>query len=96
MCNAAGNVDSANASLCVCLRPVPSVFGTGLDGTHGLLPAGSTDPHYILSVSADGGFPGPDAIVVNDGYPIQPGVWLLNGPNSKWIAPQAMPSAFAA
>ena len=38
--------------------------------------------------SADPSFPGPDARVLNDtGFPIPP--WLANGPNSKWIAPQA-------
>jgi hypothetical protein len=53
------------------------------------LAAGAVDPHYVLAVSADPAYPGPDAIVVNDGYPIQSGAWLLNGPNSKWIAPWA-------
>jgi hypothetical protein len=40
-------------------------------------------------VSADGNYPGPEAYVVSNGYPIQAGAWLLNGPDSKWIAPWA-------
>ena len=87
--NSAGVIDSHAANLCVCLRPVPGIFGTGLDTDGALLAAGAVDPHYILASSADGDFPGPDAIVVNEGYPIQPGTWLLNGPSSKWIAPRA-------
>ncbi|MEP6537590.1 MAG: PEP-CTERM sorting domain-containing protein, partial [Bryobacteraceae bacterium] len=44
--------------------------------------------HYTLVSSVDPGFPGPGAFVVNSNvFPIGP--WLTNGPNSKWIAPQA-------
>ena len=47
------------------------------------------DPHYTMTVSRDLSFPGPDAITVNATWPIQAGVWVLNGPNSRWIGPQA-------
>ena len=88
--NAAGTAVSAPATLCVWLQPIPGlVFGTGLDETGALLASGASDPHYILAVSADPSYPGPEAIVVNDGYPIQAGAWALNGPNSKWISPWA-------
>ena len=71
------------------IQLISGVFGTGV-GTNGtLLTAGEVDPHYILAESADAESPGPDAIVVNDGWPIQSGVWVLNGPSSKWIAPKA-------
>ncbi len=84
--NSSGTVTSAAARLTV---TVPGVFGTGVDADGKLLPPGAVDPHYTLTLSADPDFPGPDAIVVNDGWPIQSGVWVLNGPDSKWIAPQA-------
>jgi hypothetical protein len=87
--NSAGTTLSAPASLCVWLQPIPGVFGTGLDDTGALLAEGAIDPHYQLTVSSDGNYPGPEAYVVSNGYPIQAGAWLLNGPNSKWIAPWA-------
>ncbi len=84
--NAFGTVTTPAAHLTVGLA---GVFGTGVAANGSLLPAGEIDPHYKLIASADGGFPGPDAIVLNEGWPIQSGVWMLNGPNSKWIGPQA-------
>jgi hypothetical protein len=83
--NATGMAVSDPATVCVCLRPIAGVFGTGVDDNHALLANGATDPHYILAASAE---LGPDAFVVIDGqFPIPP--WLMNGPNSKWIAPMA-------
>ena len=68
--------------------PIPGLYNTGLDSARALLPSGAVDPHYQLIQSADPGFPGPAAIVLNDsGYPI--GTWLANGPTSKWLSPQA-------
>ncbi len=66
---------------------IPGLFNTGVDDNRALLPAGTADPHYTLIQSADAAFPGPITRVVNEGFPI--GTWLVNGPNSKWIAPQA-------
>src|ERR1700682_2674072 len=64
-----------------------TVFGTGVNTPGSLLADGSVDPHYVLRFSADPGFPGPNAIVVNStAWPIPP--WIAEGPNSKWIAPQ--------
>jgi hypothetical protein len=87
--NSAGSTVSDAAELCVCRSIIPGIFGTGVDDSGALLPDASVDPHYLLSASADPGYLGPDAMVVNTAYPIQAGVWLLNGPRSKWIAPQA-------
>ena len=85
-----GTALSANATVTVAYRPVPSFFGTGVAADGQLLAAGATDPHYILATSADANYPGPDAIVVNEAWPVAPaGPWLANGPRSKWIAPQA-------
>ncbi|HOB97542.1 MAG TPA: immunoglobulin domain-containing protein [Verrucomicrobiota bacterium] len=87
--NAVGSAASNPAYLCVCLRPVPGIFGTGLDASGALLGDGEVDPHYTLVASADPSWPGPDAITVNAVWPIQAGVWALNGPNSRWISAQA-------
>jgi hypothetical protein len=88
--NPVGSVTSEAANLSVPYRVLPNVaFGTGLDANGQLLEAGSVDPHYILSESSDGENMGPDAIVVNEGWPVQAGVWLPNGPNSKWISVRA-------
>jgi len=65
-----------------------AVYGTGVATAGVLLADGSVDGHYRLVSSPDASFPGPNAIVVNSNvYPIPP--WLPDGPNSKWIAPQA-------
>jgi hypothetical protein len=66
---------------------VPGLYGTGVDDTGALLPDGAVDPHYLLTASADPGYPGPNAMVVSNGWPIVAGAWALNGPSSKWIAP---------
>src|SRR5262249_21719051 len=46
--------------------------------------------HFSLVTSPDPESPGPDTFAVNSGSPISPdGNWVENGPNSRWIAPQA-------
>ena len=85
--NFAGTATSAVATLAV-LEAVPGLFNTGVDGSGVSLPSGTVDPHWRITLSADSGFPGPDALVLNDsGFPIPP--WLANDEFSKWIAPQA-------
>ncbi len=69
--------------------PIPGLFNTGVGATSNLLAGGSVDPHFRLIQSADASVPGPNAIVMNDGWPIASGVWLANGPASKWISPLA-------
>jgi len=68
--------------------PIP-IYGTGVGDTLLLLPGGSVDPHYHLVVSPDSTYTGPAAQVVQDGYPVGSGIWVDNGPNSKWIAPRS-------
>jgi hypothetical protein len=72
------------------LTPAPfPVFGTGLDSSGSVLAGGTVDPNYELIGSADTSFPGPNAVVLNEGPPISPnGPWVANGPNSKWISVQ--------
>jgi hypothetical protein len=66
--------------------PITSLFNSGVlaDGTT-LAAGGAVDLHYTLISSADATFPGPSAFVTS----AIPGVYLANGPNSKWIAPDA-------
>jgi hypothetical protein len=85
--NFAGAATSANAVLTV-LEAIPGLFNTGVDNAGVSLPSGSVDPHWRITASIDPGFPGPDALVLNDsGFPIPP--WLANDEISKWIAPRA-------
>ena len=44
--------------------PIPTLFNTGVDNNKMPLVDGETDPHYVLSISADPMFTGPDAKVV--------------------------------
>jgi hypothetical protein len=88
--NASGTVTSSIAHLAV---SIPGIYSTGVGNDGTLLAAGEVDPHYTLVASVDPSYPGPDTFVVNEGWPIQSGVWLLNGPDSKWIGPQADQSA---
>ena len=84
-----GSAVSVEATLTVAYRPLPGFFGTGVDANHQAIAEGLTDPHYILSVSADPAYPGPNAVVVSNAWPVAPaGPWLANGPRSSWIAPQ--------
>src|SRR3990172_8691257 len=63
------------------------LYNTGLDDNGQILNAGSIDPHYSLISSADPTYAGPDAYVVNDGWPLWPdGPWLPNSSDSKWIS----------
>ena len=88
--NSVGSTNSSAAALNVAYQAIPGTcFGTGVAADGTLLAAPATDPHYILAVSADPNFPGPSAMLVSNGWPIAAGVWVLNGPNSAWIAPQS-------
>jgi hypothetical protein len=68
--------------------PIPTLFNTGVDNNKMLIADGETDPHYVLSISADAMFTGPDAkVVMSDVFPL--GAWVYNDNASKWIAPRA-------
>lgn len=87
--NPYGSATSNPAIVQVNKQRIPGIFGTGVAADGTLAAGGTVDPHYVLTVSADWEYPGPDAIVLNEGWPVQAGVWLPNGPNSKWISVQA-------
>ena len=67
--------------------PIPSLFNTGVDNNYMPLSDGETDSHYLLALSADVSFPGPDAkVVYSEGFPMD--CWIKNDIKSKWIAPR--------
>ena len=72
---------------CLQAGPIPKLFNTGVDESGVLLAESQMDPHYTMTASADTNFPGPDAFTLMPGYPVGP--WIEEGPNSRWIAPQA-------
>jgi autotransporter-associated beta strand protein len=59
------------------------LFNGGLTDSRTLLSGGDVDPHWQMIQSDDPNYPGPAAVVV--GSP--PGTYLVNGPNSMWLAP---------
>src|SRR5205085_2560046 len=75
--------------------PIPTLFNTGVDNNYQPLADGETDPHYVLALSADATFPGPEAkIVFSDVFPM--GNWMVNDSKSKWIAPRTDAGEFNA
>lgn len=62
------------------------LFNTGVDNSGNLVPGGSIDMHYQLVSTADPENPGPAAYVLYDSWPVESGVYMLNGPSSKWIS----------
>ena len=68
--------------------PIPGLYNTGVDNNRLPLGDGEIDPHYVLALSADVRFPGPDArVIFSDRFPIMP--WIQNDNTSKWISPRA-------
>lgn len=65
--------------------PLP-LFNTGVADNGSLLPAGVTDPHYVLQPGAP---VSPPDIVLDQSQ--IPGVYVPNGPNSQWIGPNVNP-----
>ncbi|HKX63342.1 MAG TPA: PA14 domain-containing protein [Verrucomicrobiae bacterium] len=63
---------------------IPGLFNTGVDGLGRPLAEDASDPHYVMP------FPGglttvPWVATAAGGFPIGP--WLLDNPDSAWIAP---------
>ncbi|MCL4178047.1 MAG: immunoglobulin domain-containing protein [Verrucomicrobia bacterium] len=69
--------------------PIPGLYNTGVDDSGVLLGDDTVDPHYQLIESADLEYMGPEARTLLPGWPVGGGVWLDEGPNSRWIAPRA-------
>lgn len=71
----------------VSAAPIPKLFGTGVDDSGALLEPEAVDPHYTIIASPDEVATGPEAFTLLAGFPVGP--WFAEGPNSRWIAPQA-------
>ena len=76
--------------------PIPGLFSTGVDNSNALLPYGSLDPHYTLTVSASSGFPAPRGTVVINPSTYTFYNWVANTPNSQWIGIQASANYYSA
>ena len=85
--NSWGTATSSAAVVSVIYRPLPGIFGTGVGANGQVLADADIDPHFVMSVSPDPLFPGPNAIVVSNAYPV--GAWINNSTTSRWIGPQA-------
>ncbi len=73
---------------------IPGLFNTGVSASGGLLPEGSLDPHYTLTMSPAGsGFGSGAYVALTGASPITGGGWQANGPLSEWLVPQ--PGGFA-
>src|SRR5438105_1691240 len=68
---------------------VPSLYNTGVGVSGGLLPEGSSDPHYQwVGLPGGGGqFSFPAHVAVSTESPLSGGAWLTNGPTSQWLVP---------
>jgi hypothetical protein len=71
---------------------IPGVANTGLNSDGTFVADGAIDPHYKIIQSADASYPGPNAVVVNAGFP---GSWIQANGVSKWIAPRAVQTSGA-
>src|SRR5690606_9781344 len=67
----------------------PTLFGTGVGPDGNVLPDGAVDPHYALIISPDPDYPGPAALVMNQGSPPLQGGYVPNNTTSRWISPRA-------
>src|SRR5437870_8808142 len=77
----------ASGAACLHAAPIPKLFNTGVDDSGNLLSDNVSDPHYNITASPDPNFPGPNVYTLLPGFPVGP--WIAEGPNSRWIAPQA-------
>lgn len=85
--NPINDATSRDALLTV-FEPIPDLFSTGLDPTRLPLADGQSDPHYTITVNADG--TAPMSAIVQDStvFPIVAGPWVPNTPKSKWVGPR--------
>ena len=82
-----GTVTSNPARLYLITDRVAGLFDTGVGVNCAVLPDGGSDPHYRITVNADGA---PLQGIVHDStvFPIVAGPWVANSALSKWISPR--------
>jgi hypothetical protein len=65
---------------------IADLYSTGVNGTGGLLSAGASDTHYVLTASADTRAPvGSNPVVQGPGFPFPP--WHANTATAQWDTP---------
>jgi hypothetical protein len=60
-------------------RSIPTLFNTGVGNNRAVLPAGTSDPHYVLTANAQGGT-GTNALAMQNHT-----AWAANDSSSSWI-----------
>jgi hypothetical protein len=75
--------------------PIPGLYSTGVDNSNALLSAGTLDPHYTLTASADTRFTVPRGTVVNVPSSYMFYNWVANTPNSQWIGLQSQANYYS-
>lgn len=76
------------ACMLVQAAPIPKLYNTGVDDDGVPLGDSAIDTHYTLIESPDPDYPGPNTYTLEPGWPVAAGVWLLDDPTSRWIAPR--------
>lgn len=93
-CNAGNWCDNTNPSLSKCAAKIANgnplsqtkPYATGVDNAGVSLADGSVDGHFALFGSSDPSYPGPNAFVIDNAYPIPP--WVANTTASRWTGIQ--------
>jgi hypothetical protein len=66
---------------------ITTLYSTGVDAAHNLLPGFAPDPHYVMASGSSDGTTGMTPFVVpNGGFPIPP--WVSNTSTAQWITPK--------
>lgn len=90
-----GTVYSINAHLYIITDRVAGLFDTGMGNNCAVLADGGQDPHYIITVNADGAPLIPGIVEDSTVFPIVTGPWVANTALSKWIGPRVETSGAA-
>jgi hypothetical protein len=65
---------------------ITTLYSTGVNNAHALLPASALDHHYVMSAGSTDGTTGLTPFVVPPGFPIPP--WHANTSTAQWITPK--------
>ena len=93
-CNAGFYCDNTNPAIAGCAAKIANnnplgqttPYATGVNNSNVSLADGAIDRHYALVTSSDPAFPGPNAFVIDNAYPIPP--WVANSTSSRWTGVQ--------
>jgi hypothetical protein len=66
---------------------ISTLYSTGVNNAHALLPGFAPDPHYVMATGSSDGTTGLTPFAVpNGGFPIPP--WVSNTSTAQWITPR--------